>query len=180
MPKKYVMENWYQNLRKTYPKLSEDILSEYRPHDEYVVINVDQDLHPVYIKLPEPPPLHTITNWGLPASKQYFVREKMPQKLTALVSQCETVEEIWEALEQNQGEYYSEIGWIQNMWHHRLYGKWYWINGKPVYLDGWHFMYCNFWKFNDGNTPIFRELEVFPQHEIRLHHHRKTRNGQGR
>jgi hypothetical protein len=167
LPKKYVMENWYQNLRKTYPKLSEDILSEYRPADEYVVINIDQDLHPVYIKLPEPPPLHTITNWGLPASKQYFVREKMPQKLTALVSQCETVEEIWEALEQNQGEYYSEIGWIQNMWHHRLYGKWYWINGKPVYLDGWHFMYCNFWKFNDGKIPDYRERNWKYFHSMR-------------
>lgn len=152
------MENWYQSLRQRYPKIDPEILDTYVEADEYVVLNIDQDLHPFYIKLPKPPrSLHTIDGFGLPASEQYFQREKMPTKLSALIKQCETTEEIWEALEQNQAEYYNEIGWIQQQWHHRLYGKWYWINGKPTYVNGWHFSYVNYWHFADGGLPEYRD-----------------------
>lgn len=151
------MESAYQRLKKKYPKIKNEILLEYQEADKYVVMNEDPDLHPVYIPLPEPPPEHEIDGFGLPAKKQKFKRFEMPQKLQSVVQACDTIEEIWEEIANNQTEYYDEIEWIQNMWHNRLYGYWCYINGKPTFIDGWHFTYINFWHFEDGTIPEYRD-----------------------
>ena len=45
--------------------------SEYVDADEYVIVNNnDTDLHPVIISLPEPPQIHLIEGYGLPARDQ--------------------------------------------------------------------------------------------------------------
>lgn len=145
-------------MNQSQTKVSKSILESYLPADNYVVINEDDKaLHPVYIKLPEPPPLHTIDGYGLVAADQKFVRQVMPHRLTELQNTFETIDEIWNELEENASEYQSEIKWIKLQWYRRLNGYWCFINGKPTYFVGWNYVYLNFWNFLDGGSPEFRD-----------------------
>lgn len=138
--------------------INKEILNTYLPADNYVVINEDDKaLHPVFIKLPDAPPLHTIDGYGLPAHEQKFVRQVMPHRLIELQNTFDTIDEIWNELEENGQDYQKEIAWIKLQWYRRLNGYWCFINGKPIYFNGWNYTYINFWKFQDGSVLEFRE-----------------------
>lgn len=149
----------YDELLETYKgQIKPEILRGYKEADEYVVLNEDKHLHPVWIKLPSPPPLHEIEGWGLPASEQKFKRPVMPKKLQNLQdSDTLTVQEIWEELDTNQMRYRDEITWIRTQIDRIFNGYWCYINGKPTYLDGWHYGYLTFWSFQDGGKPEYRD-----------------------
>lgn len=152
------METNQSYLKQSNPKISEDILDSYLPADNYCVINEDdQALHPVYIKMPECPPLHTIDGYGLHASDQKFIRQVMPPRLIEIQNRFDTIDEIWNELDENAQEYQLEIKWIKLQWHRFFFGYWCFINGKPTYFVGWNYIYLNFWKFLDGGFPEFRD-----------------------
>jgi hypothetical protein len=150
-------------------KARKHILEGYLPHDKTFTVNDnDTDLDPITIKLPDPPPLPTIDGYGLPAKDQVFTRAKMPARLVALEeraienlriiemgSRHETVtgqkilEEIWRIFEKEKYNYKTEIQWIEKQIYYLLNGYWCYINGKPTYIDGWHYVYCSFWKMID-------------------------------
>lgn len=46
----------------------------------------------------------------------------------------------------------------EKFWTYRLCGLWVYMNGKPVYITGEHFMYINFWQNNDG-LPDYRDAD---------------------
>lgn len=48
-------------------QITHSVLKSYKDADEYVLINEDKHLHPIWIKLPSPPELHLIDGFGLPA-----------------------------------------------------------------------------------------------------------------
>ena len=141
-----------------------DFDSEYLEADSEVVFHDYEDEHylaPIHIPLPKPIELHKIDGYGLPAKFQMFQRDEMPKRLQRLQSrkiqngQDErpiTIEEIYEELDANQSNWRSEIKWIKKQWKRRLYGYWFFNNGKPTYIDGWHYVYLNSWPVG-ANTP---------------------------
>lgn len=135
------------------------ILSQYKPHDTVLKIHEeDPDLCTITIPLPSPPPLEKIDGYGLPAKEQKFQIQKMPQRLQKLVDENETIDEVWAAIENEQDEYKEEILWIKKQWKRRLYGYWFFNNGKPTYIDGWHYWYLNFF-YLDVGLPRYRSRD---------------------
>lgn len=143
------------------PYVSPDILRQYKKADKTVVVNDnDPDLKPIEIKLPPCPALHLIDGYGLPAKKQKFVREELPKKLRYLQNEAQikdgttfrpyTIAEIWVEISKNKVYYKKEIEFIQRQWYYRLYGYWFFNNGKPTYIDGWHWFYLSVWQGDIG------------------------------
>lgn len=104
---------------------------------------------------------HTIEGFGKPAKEQKFKRVRLPNKLqdlqdTLTISKNETLLSIYKSIEKNPEFYKDEISFIHNCWHHRFFGKWYFINGKPVYFDPFGYFYFNFWTLDVG-APEYRD-----------------------
>lgn len=154
------------------------VIRQYQDPDEFAYFNMnDQDLQPFRVDLPKiKQPIETITNYGLPASEQVFIREKYPMKLMTLEKEIrekvrrisklsanekelEVSRRFWDTLYVQFSKYEKELEWIKWQWYYRLYGKWYFINGKPIYLDGFHFMYQNYWHLEQVGKPSYRERD---------------------
>lgn len=153
-------------LEKYKGQIRPEILKQYKDPDQWVVINEDKNLHPVHIPLPEPPEWHTIDGWGLPANEQKFQYQEMPHKLKKLVESCERQDEIWEQLESRQMEFRKEIEWIRDQWRRYADGYWFFCNGKPTHITGWHYIYLNFWQFKSGGKPEYRDRNRKFQHAM--------------
>jgi len=135
------------------------ILGEYDEADRYLWVNTDdKDLTPIRIDLPAPPEYHLIDGFGVPAEQQKWQPPKIPKRLKELQSKFETLDEIWEELENNKDIYDKEIEFIEKAWYHRLNGYWFFNNGKPTYIDGWHYFYCGWWNIDVG-LPKYRDRD---------------------
>jgi hypothetical protein len=151
-------------------KVDQNIVNRYLPADLSFVVNQghpegtdpDPDLTPIRISLPKPPKLELIDGYGLPPEEQYFRRQKMPESLISLQENVEydlkskerasdkvngqkIIDEIWKRLNENKDHYRVEIDFIKKQWYHRIYGYWFFSNGKPTFICGWHFTYLNWW-----------------------------------
>jgi len=148
------------SLIKTYSdEIETSILSQYKNADRYLWVNEnDKDLTPIKIDLPQMPLPHHIDNFGLPAKDQYFRPPQLPRRLKELQRKYETIDEIWEQLQKNQEIYAQEIEFIRKQWYHRLFGYWFYNNGKPTYIDGWHYFYISWWHIDVG-LPKYRDRD---------------------
>ena len=157
-----------------------DILSMYEDADEYIYINdTDPDLQKWRIKMPTPPDWSLIEGFGLPPREQKFKYETYPEELKQLEQDTEKYiklnkkstdskdalerkfhERMWEILDMDREKYASVISWIKNQWFHRIYGKWYFVKGKPIYLSPFHWYYMNVYTLEGGTDfggkPEFR------------------------
>lgn len=153
-----LVKEYYTNLPYDL-RVPKDILNQYRLHEKLIIINDDdRDLFPIALPLPEPPPYHLIDGFGLPASEQYFRRPQMSVKMQNLMKtlgERASIPQIWEELDRNRTYYSAEIYWIEEQWHHRLHGYWFFNNGVPTYIDGWHWLYLSWWQLDSG-FPEFR------------------------
>jgi hypothetical protein len=142
-----------------------EILESYQDADQYIYINdTDQDLQKWRIEMPKPPDWSLIEGFGLPPREQKFKYETYPETLRQLEQDTDKYiklhkkstdskdglerkfhERMWEILDMERERYADIIAWIKLQWFHRLYGKWYFIKGKPVFLDPWHFFYMNYY-----------------------------------
>lgn len=130
----------------------------------------DKDLEPIWIPLPEQPYRPTkIINRKKEAKDQKFEYEKQPEALTRLMKHLArekrrnqgedsvlTLEDVWDYISENKARYEDEIYWIKSQWYYRLNGKWFYINGKPYHISGWHWFYLNYYMLTDGVLPDFR------------------------
>jgi len=155
---------------------------DYKEADKYVVVNNDDpDLRPIVLSLPETPPLHLIDGYGLPPEEQRFKRIDIPKRLIDLEAEAvsrtkndlstnknnvvtilKIQKTFWELLYSRHKEYKKEIQFIRKIWWLRLNGYFFFNNGKPIYLSGWHFFYLNFWTMdttNGENRPEFRDRD---------------------
>jgi hypothetical protein len=93
------------------------------------------------------------------ANIQDLIRKKMKLKKKEVVSQ----NDIYDELESNRLEYREEIAWIQLQIKRRYQGYWFFNNGKPTYIDGWHYVYLNFWDIQNetrqDSLPWYRDLD---------------------
>lgn len=134
-----------------------------------------------YYNLPEPknfPDMRLVEGYGLPPHEQYFQREKYHdgvKQIEALVRkrmqqdrktkdsapnrrEINAVNAFWEEIEDNPTKYKEEIAWIMRMWNYRLLGKFYFVNGKVMYMTGACWVYLNWWSI-DGVLPDYRDRD---------------------
>jgi hypothetical protein len=154
----------------------------YLPADEYVTYNDnDDDLTPIVLKLPEPPPLHTIDGYGLHPYNQKFTRHEVPKRLVYLEIKAQEIvekraninranratpyrkqKEFWTLLEENKSDYTEEIKYIKKVHWHLNYGYWFFCKGKPTWISPWHYRYLNFGYIDDASNnykPRYRDVD---------------------
>jgi len=138
----------YYNTGRYKGKIGTNLLHSYKDADRLCVINNhddEVDLKPIETSLPEPPDWHLIDGWGQEPSEQVFHKQVYPPRLKALERKFGTIEDIWAELNRKQRFYAEEIGFIKKQWYHLLNGYWCFIEGKPTYIDGDHYVYLNDW-----------------------------------
>jgi hypothetical protein len=94
---------------------------------------------------------------SLKASEQYWEPQRLPDELD------EWREEEEARIESEPDYSHPQLQKIkQREWHRRLYGCWFYNNGKPIYLTGLHYFYLNYWHLDTG-LPDYRliDLEYF-------------------
>jgi len=149
------------SLIRKYPDVPPYILAQYKKADTHFYVNTDdRDLIPIRIDLPECPELHEIEGFGLPAKEQKWHPPKIPRRLRELQKDkdFETLDDLWDFLDENTEHYLEEIEFIRQSWKRRLFGMWLFINGKPTYIDGWHYFYIGWWKIDVG-LPKYRDRD---------------------
>lgn len=140
-------------------KVDPNILAGYKMADKYLWVNTDdRDMTAIRIDLPTPPEPDTIDGFGLPTNKQFWKPPEMPRRLKELQKKFETIDEVWTELEKNKVAYKKEIKFIKRQWYYRLHGYWFYNNGKPTYIDGWHYFYIAWWKIDVG-LPKYRSRD---------------------
>lgn len=121
-----------------------------------------------------------IDGYGLPPEKQKFdaYRDKglfsLPPKLANIDENMRRKynikpdvklypEDFFEELESNPIYYKEEIDWIKLTKKRSMQGYWCFIKGSPVYIDGWHFTYLNYWYIDNDRRrdrlPDYRDVD---------------------
>jgi hypothetical protein len=151
--------NTIQLIKKYGDKVSPRILSQYKQPDRFLWTNQgDRDLEPIRLEIPKCPDYHRIAGFGLDAKDQKFTPSKVPRRLKELEKKFETLDEVYDELSKNKELYAEEIRFIKRQWYFRLNGYWFFNNGKPTYIDGWHYFYCAWWKIDVG-LPKYRDRD---------------------
>lgn len=137
---------------------------------KFLRINEDPDLRFIDIPLPAAPMFNRIENHHLPREKQMFVYQKIPDKLMKFVeadkedeSNEYTLKQIHKHIRENQREYKDEIAWMKLQWHRLEYGHHFFNNGDHTYLDGYHYVYNNFWNINSARKDKLPEYRLRDQ-----------------
>ena len=157
----------------------------YKPARKYCVINdgdgveKDPDLTPVVLRLPSPPNIKTIKNYGFHPDQQVYKRDVVPPKLLQLEQQVleelqanheknkndiingyKMVTLFWKKLSELSSEYTKEIQFIKHVQWKRVYGEWVYIDGRPIWIPPWHYAMLNWWYMaaskDTGGYPEFR------------------------
>lgn len=154
----------------------------YNGSDSYFGINdLDPDRKSIFISLPKPPELKLIDGYGLNQDEQYFRRKETPAKLKKL--ELDTLKELqsakktnrqeaitgykvldffWQVFDDEASDYKDEIQFIKHTWWHRIYGYWFFNDGKPTYITGRHFSFLNFFYMAD-----LLETQGYPEYRDR-------------
>jgi hypothetical protein len=101
-----------------------------------------------------------IDGYGLQPKDQKFRHQVIPERIANLgaiirrkngLKKDDTVslDDLYSELESDPIEYESEIRWIKTQIKRRYVGYWFFNNGKPTYIDGWHYFYLNFWPIDN-------------------------------
>lgn len=128
-------------------------------------------LQPTPGKFPNP---EYVIGYGFEAKDQKFQHEEYPRKLELLeekirtrkkkarethrARELETMDMFWAALDKEQDKYVEEIHWIQRQWNYRLFGYWFFCDGRPTYITGEHWFFLNYW-FLDASLPEYRDRD---------------------
>lgn len=163
----------------------------------FSINDLDPDRQTIVISLPKPPPLDLIDGFGRPREEQYFRRMEVPPRLLALetevlrglqdikkenrqetVTGYKIIDGFWGFLEDRVENYEKEIEYIKKIWWHRIYGYWFFNDGKPTYITGRHFMFLNFFTISgvkeNGGKPEYRDRhrrEYLFREYLRVAHH---------
>ena len=141
------------------------VLETYGPAQEFIDFNEeDKDLDTIRVTLPSPPELNKIPGFGQLAQDQKFERTIVPSKIIELQQTQDedgyflTQDEIWGRMEEQPEYYKEELKFIKREWRRRLDGYWFFNNGVPTYIDGWHYFYLNYFELDHG-LPEYRDRD---------------------
>lgn len=153
-------------------------IKQYVDADKTFTVNDnDPRLTPITLPLPEPPAWHLIDGFGLPPEEQYFRPQQIPEVLKKLersiraqllksskdnkqdrVSEQKVILTINEYINERPDKYVAEIKWMKRQWYYFIHGYWFFNNGKPTYIVGWHYMYVNWYHLAD-TKPEYRDVD---------------------
>lgn len=132
---------------------------KYLEADKYITYHEDDEiLHEIKVKLPKPPPIEGIDGYGLPKKKQKFRVPEYPKRLKKLSRKASSIQDVWDELTKYSDIYEEEIQFIEREWDRIHNGYWVFINGKPTYIDGWHYKYLVYWQLDIG-LPEYRSRD---------------------
>lgn len=146
----------------------------YREADKSFLINFSSKrLKPVRISLPPPPAIREISGYGKDPVHQIFTRLETPDKIRKLEKECHDYysgnkynfynirTRFWEQLNARKKELEPEIKWMKRFIWHMHYGYWFFNDGKPTYMTGWHFSYLHL------HWMTLRKGEGYPEYDER-------------
>jgi hypothetical protein len=141
------------------------VLESYSNGPDHILFNDDdKELDTIKVILPPTPDWNEIEGFGLPAKQQKFERTIIPSKIISLQEEQDkdgfflTQDEIWGMMEEQPEYYKNEINFIKREWRRRLFGHWFFNNGVATYIDGWHYMYLNYYQLDIG-LPEYRDRD---------------------
>lgn len=89
------------------------------------------------VRLPEPPPITEMINYGMSEDDAYFRRTALPRSLA-----------FWSKRKRD--------AYVRREWHRRRHGIWIIIKDTPIYLTGQFYTFLNYWHTAKGPLPQFR------------------------
>lgn len=131
----------------------------YKPARKFIRFNVDDELIPVKVYLPEPPPVDMIDGYGLHPDEQEWKRPVIPKKLQDISKKIGVIDDIWDYINKHQYELKEEIDFIKRMWYYRLNGYWCFINGEPTYIPGKYHFFLSWYVMDSGKRPKFKDRQ---------------------
>jgi hypothetical protein len=161
--------------------MNEEVISKYVKEDRFFLANeYDPDLRTIIVPLPsltewygqflghEPTweeAIKYVDGYGLEPKDQVFKYVQMPEKVKKIADVIRiktkqkkgaaiTSDDIYKELEDNRTAYKNEIQFIQRDIKRRYHGYWFFNNGKPTYIDAWHYVYLNHWDITNNDRPI--------------------------
>lgn len=130
---------------------------DYHDFNRHVVLCAEMpEIEPYYITLPDPPPIEKFKNFGKDPMQQFYIRDKIPDKLLKL-NRLDRDEAFAIASKDKEC-----LNFISMAWDKRINGEWVLINGTPMYISGLYYFYLNFYMLDIGH-PTFRmnDLKYF-------------------
>jgi len=159
----------------------EDVVKKYVKEDSFFLANeYDPDLMTIKIALPSlvdwyaqflgytPTWEEAITyvdGYGLDPKDQFFKYTEKPERIRKIADiirvkkgakkkDAITNDEIYVELDNNRTHYKKEIEFIKKEIKRRYHGYWFFNNGKPTYIDGWHYFYLNEFDITNNARPV--------------------------
>lgn len=126
---------------------------------DVVLLEDVDDIEPYHIKLPTPPPIAQIKNYGLPPEQQFYTREVIPAKIWLLTRQVNNKDITREEARNIVLKDKDLAAWIETQWKKREEGEWVYIYGTPYYITGTYWFYLNYYHMDVG-LPQFRETDM--------------------
>jgi len=124
-----------------------------------------------------------VDGYGLKPEEQVFRYQTMPDKIANIIpvikrkygvskGKTVSVETVYQELRDNKKYYADEIEWIKREIKRRYVGYWTFINGKPTYIDPWHYFYLNYWSITNNRKgsngrPDYRDNDRRRFHFVR-------------
>jgi len=105
-------------------------------NEKLVLFEGIEDMTPVEITLPAPPPLKDIEGYNRSQSMQMWWRKPLPPNFHK-----------WDNVRKR--------GYIDEEWRRITHGHYFMNNGKIVYLSGAHYMYLKWWRTKEFGFPQF-------------------------
>jgi hypothetical protein len=125
-------------------------LPDFDKIDGYELKKDDQYFHyPVY-----PKRLEQLEN-RLKGSLKSRLRDKKGDVMTPQ----RLILEMKSYLKEHRKEYKEELKWVKTQWYFKLFGYWFWNNGVPTYIDGWHYSFLTAWTIGSVGSPQYRDRD---------------------
>lgn len=103
--------------------------------------------------IPKQPPKHLIAGYDLPKKQQKFIHTDLPKEWDEWREEEELRLSVDDSFVHPKIEAFKK-----QEWERRLFGYWFYNNGKVVYITGKHYFYINWWSLDTGR-PQYRDTD---------------------
>ena len=119
------------------------------------------------------PKFETVEGYGLPPEQQMFqyekrhegviaieqkVRKGIKKELSPMRRELTVINGFWAEIDAHPDKYKDVIAWINLQWYYRLFGKFFFNNGKLTYITGSYWDFLNSWSIQ-GTIPRYRDRD---------------------
>lgn len=108
-----------------------------------------------FIPFPSMPNKKDIVNYGITREKQFFKRTTYEINGKNYFA-SDLVGDLWKFLPENKKK---EI--FTKEWEYRRHGRWYYIDGKTIFINGFNYYFLNYFRLDGINRPQFWDSQWF-------------------